>query len=500
MTEYMAFFAENDKKMSEKMAKILVWMTLVFPALFGLSALGVFNIPLKTIAIITPFACICTFGPTIALKFGTPIPVMKYMSIIAIGIVVGMLGSQWTIGIYMTYGLAMAFSCLYFDPKFTLRISVISFVLLVISMYIRSIDIPQLENETNLQWFISKTAGYLMEQVVMTIVFMSITKASRMILENLHAKEQTAEIITKCGNASGELVNMIGELEGSIVKSREANGLIISSAQNTANGCEESREQVKAIQESVSEMGNLIEGIYDHTGDITKVSEDIAARTEEVIETMDIAAESMKTIEETSNLTGDSITELESGIQEIVGFVGKISGISAQTNLLALNASIEAARAGEQGKGFAVVAENVRQLAEDSKKATDAIRELVERVGEKLEGVKTTNEQNVESVQSGIEKIYGAKERTASLSEIQQTLNEKTDEISERTGATRKHSEVVKDLAQQLDHMVAGFSEHADEIMEEAKNESSITNATEETFKQVKNIADELKDLSRVEI
>ncbi|MCR5585236.1 MAG: hypothetical protein K6F63_07385 [Lachnospiraceae bacterium] len=500
MTEYMAFFAENDRKMCERMAKILVWMTLVFPALFGLSALGVFKIPLKTILIITPFACICTFGPKVALKMGTPIPIMKYLSVVAIGIVVGMLGSQWTIGIYMTYGLAMAFSCLFFDPKFTLRISVISFVMLVISMYIRSINIPQIENDTNMEWFISKTAGYLMEQVVMTTVFVSIAKASRMILENLHAKEQTAEIITKCGEASGELVNMMSELEGTIGKSREANKLIVASAKNTEEGCEESRGQVKSIQESVDEMGSLIMGIYDHTGEITKISGQISERTAEVIRSMDIAADSMKEIEVTSNRTGASINELDTGIQEIFSFVDQISSISAQTNLLALNASIEAARAGEQGKGFAVVAENVRVLAENSKEATEAIAALVDKVRERLNDVKSTNEQNAASVENGIEKIKGAKDRTETLEEIREMLNEKTEDIGNRTEATKKHSETVKELAGQLDLMVSGFSDRSREIMEEANNEDEITNATEEAFGRVKNIANELAEISTAEV
>ena len=88
----------------------------------------------------------------------------------------------------------------------------------------------------------------------------------------------------------------------------------------------------------------------------------------------------MEEISASAALTAKTIEVLSTRSQEISKSLGVITDIAAQTNLLALNAAIEAARAGEAGRGFAVVAEEIRKLAEGSRKSASAIDTLVEDV------------------------------------------------------------------------------------------------------------------------
>lgn len=499
MEEQMNFFEQNDMQVSARLSKILLWMTLVFPALFLFSAIGVFQIKFKDLIFLSIPGCICTIGPSVLQRIGVSVDKMKYVSVLAVGFVVMLLGGNSAVGIYMTYGLAMLFSCMFFDKKFTLRIAVISYFFLVASLYLRSLNVKQIEYPTNMEWFLTRTVGFTIEQVVMGVVFVSIAKASRVLLESLHSANQVKEVMETCGKVSSELVSMTKEVAESMEESRRANEAIVDSAKNTAQDCGRSLEHVNSMQDSVGEMVQYIGKIDERTKEMLEISDDIWQRMESYVGLMDHVAESMRDIEKTAGMTGDSIQDMEGIIAEISTFAGEITEITGQTNLLALNASIEAARAGEQGRGFSVVAEEIRVLAEHSKRASNSIEDVISNVRSMLNSVKQSNTQNMQSVNVGIEQISNARQEAQNLGGLQADSRKKTEQIAENSEETKQHSRRVLEMTREMSELVQNSLNCADSIVEEADHQGKITDMTGETFSNVERIAEELFTLSQFE-
>jgi len=102
-------------------------------------------------------------------------------------------------------------------------------------------------------------------------------------------------------------------------------------------------------------------------------SEEMEAAIREIAENSKDAADVAAQAVSTAQATTRTVEKLGESTQEIASVVKMITAIAEQTNLLALNATIEAARAGDAGKGFAVVASEVKELAQETARATEDI-------------------------------------------------------------------------------------------------------------------------------
>ncbi|QCG89832.1 HAMP domain-containing methyl-accepting chemotaxis protein [Azospirillum sp. TSH100] len=203
-----------------------------------------------------------------------------------------------------------------------------------------------------------------------------------------------------------------------------ASAQLSETADSMATLAEETSRQASASTSAAEQTSMNVQTVASATEEMTASIREIS---EQVSRSNSVAAQAVREAQDTTG----SVRNLAGEVARIGEVVKLIQSIASQTNLLALNATIEAARAGEAGKGFAVVASEVKQLANQTAKATEDISAQIDSVQNATQGTV-----------SAIEGIGGT---ISTMNEIAATI---AAAIEEQSATTAEISRNVQQAAQ----------------------------------------------------
>jgi methyl-accepting chemotaxis protein len=196
-----------------------------------------------------------------------------------------------------------------------------------------------------------------------------------------------------------------------------SSGVLAAVSQHSSTANQQSAA-IAEIATTVSEVRMTAEQSSAKAAEVAALAHGSAQAGDEGLTAVRSIVDGMGDIRGTLDTLATSILDLSEQAAQINEIIATVSDFADQSNLLALNASIEAAKAGEQGRGFAVVAAEVRNLADQSKEATAAVRTILGEIQRATNAVVLATEAGARSAEERSDQAHHAGEVIGELTSV----------------------------------------------------------------------------------
>ncbi len=173
------------------MARLFAVATLAILVLVAFSCLGIFEFGKRYTLIILIAGLTIALSPSIMIRFLSD-NAMRYYMIVLAAIFIGVLGTNNHIGVYITYALVPIYSCLYFEPAFTVKSSILAYISMVISVYINSASKYEVlyQGRPRNEIAIAYILGFTIEYIVVCVILYFVVRRAKQMMEDRYSAEE----------------------------------------------------------------------------------------------------------------------------------------------------------------------------------------------------------------------------------------------------------------------------------------------------------------------
>jgi methyl-accepting chemotaxis protein len=228
------------------------------------------------------------------------------------------------------------------------------------------------------------------ESFAIVVVLWATTSITRPLRQTVEALDQiangdlTVHLDVPNRDELGKLASRLNVTTAALAQALRAVGADAVTLASSARAVGEVSARLATGAAETSQQADVVASVSASVGTSTRTAasgiDEMSAAIGEIAANASAAAAVAEQAVDAVRTTNATVARLGASSQEIGNVVKVINGIAEQTNLLALNATIEAARAGEAGKGFAVVAGEVKDLAQETARATEDISRRVQAI------------------------------------------------------------------------------------------------------------------------
>ncbi len=260
-----------------------------------------------------------------------------------------------------------------------------------------------------------------------------------------------------------------GQVKGIVESVGEEAAQMQAVAFRMSGTAEESSTQSAAVAAASREASANVATVATAAEQLTASIAEIGRQAEQ---SADIAGRAVDQARRTDNTVRD-LSVTAGRIGEVVNLINEIAG---QTNLLALNATIEAARAGEAGKGFAVVANEVKNLANQTAKATEEISAQIDAIQEQTMGA--------------VDDIRGIHDIIGEINDISMTI---ATAVEQQGASTREIARNVQEAARGTGEVDANIEKVNQAASETGAAAGQVMTATQSLTRRAEGLSQEVE-------